>query len=325
MEQDQNVLAITRSLDEKLHEIGQALPEGVEIVATYDRSAWIWSTLEEFFATLVTELIVLILVTTLFLGNLRTSVGPDRSTTAEHAVYGVAAFFFDQTINLFSLAGLCIAIGEIADATIVIVENCAAELSLRPNSSRVEKREIIVQSIAIGGEAIAVFAADHPCIVPSGVLSRRSGSPAVRSTGLQQDIRDGLLDSCSRCFLCRSSLVWIFERDATSVRTHHGDAIALRKKSRRAGARVDTCRSAGGLTGRRPWRLAICGKARENFCRRSWCCPSSLSFALVFWFFRRRRGETANLSGQRGRSRLSLCAPASRFATGTFSRVWQAF
>ena len=40
----------------KLDEIRQSLPKGIEIVATYDRSAWIWTTLKEFFATLVTEL-----------------------------------------------------------------------------------------------------------------------------------------------------------------------------------------------------------------------------------------------------------------------------
>src|SRR6185369_9451570 len=51
-------------------------------------------------------------------------------------------------INLFSLAGLAIAIGEIADATIVIVENCTAELSLHPFVTRSEKQEILVRSIA---------------------------------------------------------------------------------------------------------------------------------------------------------------------------------
>ena len=55
---------------------------------------------------------------------------------------------FRQTINLFSLAGLAIAIGEIADATIVIVENCTAELSMRGAVSRAERQEILVRSIA---------------------------------------------------------------------------------------------------------------------------------------------------------------------------------
>src|SRR4029450_1760175 len=62
MEQDQNVLAITRSLDRKLKEISASLPKGVEIIPTYDRSSWIWATLKEFFATLLSELIIVSLV-----------------------------------------------------------------------------------------------------------------------------------------------------------------------------------------------------------------------------------------------------------------------
>jgi len=53
-----------------------------------------------------------------------------------------------QTINLFSLAGLFIAIGEMVDATIVIVENCTAELALRGAISRSEREEILVRAIA---------------------------------------------------------------------------------------------------------------------------------------------------------------------------------
>src|SRR5262249_54266727 len=52
MEQDQNVLSVTRAIGQKLQQIRSALPAGVEIVNTYDRSAWIWATLRQFFETL---------------------------------------------------------------------------------------------------------------------------------------------------------------------------------------------------------------------------------------------------------------------------------
>ena len=148
MEHDQNVLAITRSLGQKLREISASLPAGVQIVSTYNRSEWIWTTLKEFFATLIIELAVLILVTTLFLRNLRTAVGPIAILLFSVLFTALPLAVFGQTINLFSLAGLCIAIGEIADATIVIVENCAAELSTRKSIGRTEKREIIIRSIS---------------------------------------------------------------------------------------------------------------------------------------------------------------------------------
>src|SRR5436189_3137084 len=67
MEQDQNVLAVTRSVEQQLQQLRASLPAGIEVVSTYDRSAWMWATLRQFFETLAIELAVLILVTLLFL------------------------------------------------------------------------------------------------------------------------------------------------------------------------------------------------------------------------------------------------------------------
>jgi len=147
MEQNQNVLAITKALDQRLSAIRASLPQGVEIVTTYNRASWIWTTLKEFFATLLTELIILILVTALFLGNPRIALGPIAILVLSTLFTALPLALSGQTINLFSLAGLCIAIGEIADATIVHVENCAAELSIRRNLTVEQRRDIVIHSI----------------------------------------------------------------------------------------------------------------------------------------------------------------------------------
>jgi len=148
MEQDQNVLAVTRSLERQLTALRSLLPEGVEIVTSYDRAAWIWSTLRQFFETLGIELLVLIAVTLLFLRNARSALGPIAILLFSTIYTALPLVGFHQTINLFSLAGLAIAIGEIADATIVIVENCAAELAHQRPQTLAEKRGILVRSIA---------------------------------------------------------------------------------------------------------------------------------------------------------------------------------
>ena len=92
---------------------------------------------------------MLIVVTLLFLRNIRTAVGPIAILLLSTLFTAMPLVGFGQTINLFSLAGLAIAIGEIADATIVIVENCTAELSLqRAGQPRREGRRSSIRSIA---------------------------------------------------------------------------------------------------------------------------------------------------------------------------------
>src|SRR6185369_40318 len=112
------------------------------------RSALIWETLRHFSLTLLYELGVVIVITLVFLRNVRIAIAPVGVLLLATLFTVLPLIAFGQTINLFSLAGLFIAIGEMVDASIVIVENCTAELATRPTADAAERRQVIVRSIA---------------------------------------------------------------------------------------------------------------------------------------------------------------------------------
>ncbi|MSO30206.1 MAG: efflux RND transporter permease subunit [Acidobacteria bacterium] len=148
MEQGRNVLAVTRGLEQKLEALRPSLPDGVEIVPTYNRSSLIWDTLTNFLQAIAYELLVVIVVIAVALKNVRASVAPICVLLLGTLFTALPLSAFDQTINLFALAGLAIAIGEMADATIVIVENCTAELARRGTVTTAERMDTIIHATA---------------------------------------------------------------------------------------------------------------------------------------------------------------------------------
>lgn len=148
MEHSQNVLAVTRSVEANLQQIRATLPPGIDVVPTYNRSTLIWETLKGFVETLAYELIVVVAVVLLFLRRLRTAIAPVTILLLATLFTALPLMAFNQTINLLSLAGLAIAIGEMVDASIVIIENCTAELAACGPLDPAQRREVIVRSIA---------------------------------------------------------------------------------------------------------------------------------------------------------------------------------
>ncbi len=144
MEQDRNVLAVTSALHEQLDVLRARLPDGVEMVTTYDRSGLIWKILENFTIALAWELAVVILVLVLVLRNRRAAMAPVVVIFLSllYALSGLA--ILGETINLLSLAGLAIAIGVMADATIVIIENCSAVLAQQAHIDEIKRRQVVI-------------------------------------------------------------------------------------------------------------------------------------------------------------------------------------
>jgi len=147
MQQGENVLAVRRALQQRLESVSAALPAGVQLVPTYDRSKLIWSTLAAFAETLAYELLVVVLIVALFLRNLRTAIVPICVLLLATLFTVLPLAASNHTINLLSLAGLAIAIGEMVDATIVIVENCAAELERQQPVDAAARRAVILQAL----------------------------------------------------------------------------------------------------------------------------------------------------------------------------------
>lgn len=147
MEQNQNVLKVSRALDEMLEATNRSLPNGIELVTTYERSGLIWATLKNFSTALVYELLLVMLVIVWALRNGRAAVAPILIILLGVLFTLMSLSFFGQTINLLSLAGLAIAIGEMADATIVIVENCSTELGKQKKQDIRARTETIIRAM----------------------------------------------------------------------------------------------------------------------------------------------------------------------------------
>ncbi|VAX23475.1 Cobalt-zinc-cadmium resistance protein CzcA; Cation efflux system protein CusA [hydrothermal vent metagenome] len=147
IEQNENVLTVTKRIKEKLKLIEKTLPEGISIKAAYDRSPLIMEAIETFIKTLIYELAVVIVVMVLFLKTGRTVLAPALVLLLSLLFSFLPLYLFHQTLNLFTIAGIFLAMGEMADATIVMVENCVSELAAKGAATKTERRRVIVESV----------------------------------------------------------------------------------------------------------------------------------------------------------------------------------
>ncbi len=123
MRYGENALTTINLAKEKLAELSRSLPDGVEIVETYDRSALIKRAVSTLNGKLIEEFIVVALVCALFLFHLRSALVIMLSLP----VGILAAFIVMERMginaNIMSLGGIAIAIGAMVDAAIVMIEN----------------------------------------------------------------------------------------------------------------------------------------------------------------------------------------------------------
>ena len=128
----ENALKTIDLVKKKLDELKVGLPEGVEIVTTYDRSTLINHAVDNLYEKLVEEFIVVAIICALFLFHFRSSLVVIISLPI--GILGAFVIMHLQGLNanIMSLGGIAIAIGAMVDGAIVMIENVHKHIEKTP-------------------------------------------------------------------------------------------------------------------------------------------------------------------------------------------------
>ncbi len=125
----ENALRVIDGVKAKLREVQGAMPEGMRIVPTYDRSGLINDSLATLRRTLIEEAIVVSIVIVIFLFHLRSAIVPIIALPIAVAASFIPMYYLGVSANIMSLGGIALAIGVLVDAAMVMVENAYRRLS----------------------------------------------------------------------------------------------------------------------------------------------------------------------------------------------------
>src|SRR6202048_108544 len=159
MRDGMNALSVINGIKAKLQEIKPSLPTGVELVAGYDRSGLIHSSIDTLQRDLLEEAMIVSIVIFIFLFHFRSALIPILTLPIAVVASFIPMYYLHVTSNIMSLGGLALAIGVLVDAAIVMVENGYRQVSERQSAEsdpipEAQRRRILLDSAKQVGPVI---------------------------------------------------------------------------------------------------------------------------------------------------------------------------
>src|SRR6266513_966755 len=135
-----NALDVARRVRERMKELKERFPPGIDYAIVYDTTPFIQESIREVFETLFDAIVLVAVVVLVFLQNWRSTLIPLIAVPV--AVVGTFAVMagIGFSLNNLSLFGLVLAIGIVVDDAIVVVEAVEhhIEEGLRPKAAAVK-------------------------------------------------------------------------------------------------------------------------------------------------------------------------------------------
>jgi Cu(I)/Ag(I) efflux system membrane protein CusA/SilA len=177
MRYGENALDVIERVRNKIEELKPSLPEGVEIVTTYDRAELIERSIETLKGTLVEELLIVSLVIMIFLWHFPSALVPIVTIPITIVIAFIPMYGSGMTANIMSLGGLAIAIGAMVDAAIVVVEQTHKKLEHWNADGRPGNyKDVVIGAVKeVGGPSFFALLVIAVAFVPVFTLEGQEG------------------------------------------------------------------------------------------------------------------------------------------------------
>ncbi len=148
MRYGENALRVIDAVKRRIAEIAPALPPGVRIVPTYDRSDLIHRSIKTLWRTLIEESVIVGLVCAVFLLHARSALVAIAPLPLGILVALAVTRWLGINANIMSLGGIVIAIGAMIDAAIVMLENLHKHVEHEPD--RLHWERVLAAACEVG-------------------------------------------------------------------------------------------------------------------------------------------------------------------------------
>ncbi|MCL4814032.1 MAG: CusA/CzcA family heavy metal efflux RND transporter, partial [Vicinamibacteraceae bacterium] len=175
----ENALDVIDRVKARIEEVRGSMPPGVTLVATYDRSGLIRDSIATLRETLTEELIVTSLMIVVFLFHFRSALIPIITLPIAVIASFIPMYYMGVSSNIMSLGGIALAIGELVDTSIVMVDNAYRRLSEprdgRPIPVEEQPAEVVKAALQVGRALFFSLAIIIISFIPVFMLEAQEG------------------------------------------------------------------------------------------------------------------------------------------------------
>ncbi|MEW6037177.1 MAG: CusA/CzcA family heavy metal efflux RND transporter [Pseudomonadota bacterium] len=147
MRYGQDALEVIDRVKARLKEIESSLPKGVRIVTAYDRSDLIKESVATAAENLTEELVVVSVLIIGFLLHIRSALIPIITLPLAILIAFIPMYWLGVGLNILSIGGIIVAVGDMVDASVVMVDNAHRRLEEWEQGGRAgERNRVLIDS-----------------------------------------------------------------------------------------------------------------------------------------------------------------------------------